>query len=256
MDRDASPIGWDDLPALQARWVAHRNADLAVLRRLTFEIGDVRVRFQRVPPAADAGAAGHGAARPSQSLGGAAPSRHQDAAHAEDAVDFMHAAAWEPAVWLWLEWAGVPLLAGVSPAWADALARTLAGAAVDQLGDASLDLLCQLKLASRLPAGLTLRQAARSRQALDDGPDGLDCLGVWAARHLDTGEPSGHAVQVWAGEGFALQALLGAFVPLSVARQPSPLAAMPLALPLVAARWQVAADQLLDLAVGDVLILG
>ena len=82
MDRDAPPIGWDDLPALQARWVALVNADLAVLRRLTFEIGDVRVRFQRVPPAADAGDAGHGAARPSQSLGGAAPSRHQDAAHA------------------------------------------------------------------------------------------------------------------------------------------------------------------------------
>jgi hypothetical protein len=254
MHRDPSPIGWDDLPALQARTVALCNADLVVLRRLIFQIGDVRVRFQWTPPAADAAEVGHGTPSPLQRVDAAGPAGHQGAAPGVAAMG--GDLAWRPAAWLWLEWAGVPLLAGVSPAWADALSLTLAGAAIDQLGDASLDLVGQLKLAPRLPAGLTLRQAARTRQGLDDGPDGLDSLGVWVARHVDTGEPSGHAVQLWAGSGFALQALLGAFVPLSTARQPSPLADLPLALPLVAARWHVAADQLLDLAVGDVLILG
>ena len=39
------------------------------------------------------------------------------------------------------------------------------------------------------------------------------------------------------------------------ARLPSPLGALPISMPLVAARWQVEAHDLLDLAVGDVLIL-
>lgn len=240
-------MGWDDLPVLQAHAVALRNADLATLRRLNFEVGGVPVRFQRALPAADVDKAQAVTAMAASAPATATTRRHDEAAEAS---------AWEPAVWLWLEWSGVPLLAGVSTAWAGAMAQTLAGAGIDQLSDAGVDLLCQIKLAPRLPAGLMLRQAARARQALDDGLDGLELLGVWAARHLGTDEASGHAVQLWAGAGFALQSFLSAFAPLSSGRQASPLAGVPMTLPLVAARWHVDADQLLDLAVGDVLILG
>jgi len=45
-------------------------------------------------------------------------------------------------------------------------------------------------------------------------------------------------------------------VPLATQQLPAPLAAVPIALPLVAARWQVRANELQDLAVGDVLVLG
>lgn len=237
------PVGWSDLPALDAAAVALRNADLALLGRCVFTVGGVPVRFEQEVPALERAAA------------------HAQLAPAEQPVLTVAPAALvgEPAVWLWLEWSGVPLLAGVSAAWAGAVAQTLAGQGLDQLGEPGLDLLCQFQLAPRLPAGLTLRQAALSRQALHDLQNqagGLTCLGDWAGRHPATGEPSAHAVQLWAGPGFALQALLRAFLPLATQQLPAPLAAMPIALPLVAARWRVAANELQDLTVGDVLILG
>jgi len=229
MDREAplpdGPVGWSDLPALEAAAVALRNADLALLGRRVFTVGGVPVRFEQAPHGAPVG-------------------------------QEVQTPVWEPAVWLWLEWSGAPLLAGVSPAWAGAVAQALAGLGLDQVGGQSLDLLCQFKLAPKLPAGLTLRQAALSRQALHDAPTDLARLGAWMGRHPATQEPSAHAVELWAGPGFALQALLRAFVPLATQQLPAPLAAMPIALPLVAARWQVRAHELQDLAVGDVLVLG
>ena len=226
------PVGWDDLPALDAATVARRNADLALLGRRVFTVGGVPVLFQHE---AQDGAPDRTAAGQPADTG---------------------SAVWEPSVWLWLEWAGVPVLAGVSAAWAGAVAQTLAGLGLDQLGEPSLDLLCQLKLAPRLPQGLTLRQAALSREALQGLPAGLHSLGAWVGRHQATQEPCAHGVRLWAGAGFALQAFLRAFEPLASRQLPSPLAAMPIALPLVAARWQLPADELHDLAVGDVLILG
>lgn len=218
------PVGWDDLPALESAAVALRNADLALLGRRVFTVGGVPVQFQHEALAA------------------------QGAAGAQSAS--------EPAVWLWLEWSGAPLLAGVSAAWAAAVTQTLAGQALDQLGEPGLDLLCQLQLAPLLPAGLTLRQAALTREALHDLPSGLQCLGAWVGRHQATHEPSTHVAQLWAGLGFPLQAFVSAFKPLAREQLPSPLAALPIALPLVAARWRVDVDELQDLAVGDVLILG
>lgn len=234
------PVGWDDLPALDAAAVALRNADLALLGRSVFTVGGVPVRFQQDALALQ------------QGVPGAQPGPFEEPA-------LTAAPAWEPAVWLWLEWSGAPLLAGVSAAWAGAVAQTLAGQGLDQLGEPGLDLLCQFQLAPRLPAGLTLRQAALSRAALHDLQNqagGLTRLGAWVGRHAATQEPSAHAVQLWAAPGFALQALLRAFLPLATQQLPAPLAAMPLALPLVAARWHVAANELQDLTVGDVLILG
>jgi hypothetical protein len=154
----------------------------------------------------------------------------------------------------------VPLLAGGSAAWAGALAQA-EGVALAQLGPETLDLLCQLRLAPRLPTGLTLRQAAFERLALAaeaaeaaEGP-GLALAGQWVGRHLATGEASGHALQLWAPPGFALQALLQTLEPLVSDTLASPLAQLPIALPLVAARWQLPAAELIDLAVGDVLVL-
>lgn len=228
MTHSDGPLGWDDLPALEASAVALRNADLALLGRRVFALGGVPVRFR------------HEALAPAQASGSA------------------HSTSWasEPAVWLWLEWSGAPLLAGVSAAWAGAVTQTLAGLALDQLGEPGLDLLCQLQLAPLLPAGLILRQAALNREALHNRPSGLQCLGAWVGQHQVTHEPSAHVAQLWAGPGFPLQAFLQSFKPLAREQLPSPLAALPIALPLVAARWRVGADELQDLAVGDVLILG
>jgi len=219
-DRADGPITWEDLEVLDAREVACKNADLALLAPLVFDVGGAPVRFGWVP-----------------------------------CVD-SDLASLESAAWLWLTWSGMPLLVAASPALADAVTQSVADLGMDQLGDTGIDLFAQLMLAPNLPPGLTLRQAALARERLAELPQGLEPLGVWQGRHRDSGEPSGHRLLLWAGPGFPLAALLGAVAGLAAQRLRPALASLPLALPLVAARWQVGADQLLDLAVGDVLILG
>jgi hypothetical protein len=239
----AAALGLADLAALDAGEAARRNADLAYLARRVFRLGGVAVRFiadtapnaEAAPTAAGAGAGG-------------GPAATAGAAGLVEAAD-------DVAVWLWLEWAGAPLLAGLSAAWAAALAQG-AGVGLEQLSDETLDLLWQLRLSARLPAGLVLRQAAFRREALTDLPAGLAFTGRWTGLHQATGEASGHGVQLWAGPGFPLQALHRAFEPFVSEVLPSPLAQLPIALPLVAARWSVDAAELQDLAVGDVLLLG
>lgn len=223
----AQTIGLADLAMLDAAEVARHNAGLAFLARRVFTLGGLPVRFERLVDT-----------------------------DVDDPAE-------PPALWLALALAGVPLLAGVSAAWAGALAQA-EGVALAQLSPETLDLLCQLRLAPRLPTGLTLRQAAFERRALAaeaaetaeaaERP-GLALAGHWAGRHLATGEASGHALQLWTPTGFALQALLQTLEPFVSGTLASPLAQLPIALPLVAARWQLPAAELIDLAVGDVLVL-
>ena len=213
-----APVGWDDLPTLNAQEVALRNANLMQLAPWVFAVAGVPVRFAWAPFA------------------------EQDAAAAS--------------AWLWLSWSGLPVVAAVSPGLADAVAQSVAEVAVDQLGESGIDLFAQLMLAPRLPAGLTLRQAALSREGLPAVPQWLEPLGTWRGHHPGSGEPSGHGVSLWAGPGFPLAAMLGSVASLASSRRRSPLAALPIALPLIAARWCVDADQLQDLAVGDVLVVG
>lgn len=215
-----TPVTFDDLPLLEGREVALRNADLALLGRAVFSVGGAPIRFQRTP-------------------GVAAASLRSPAA-----------------AWLWLSWSGQPLLAAASAPLAEAVAQSVADAGLEQLGPSGIELFAQLMLAPLLPDGLTLRQAALSREAMSEMPALREPLGTWQGRHLESGEPSGHWLALWAGPQFPLAALLGAVAGLASSRLAPALAALPVAMPLVAARWSVEADQLLDLAVGDVLMLG
>lgn len=213
------PLTVGELPALDVREVVRCNASLAHLARQVFAVGGVPVQFRWAPMTDPDLPAGHD-------------------------------------TWLWLDWSGMPLLVAASPALSNAVSLALADVSVDQLGEPGLDVLGQLMLAPRLPAGLSLHQAAPSRSALLGVPQGLEPLGVWQGWHGTSGEPSGHRLALWAEPAFPLAALLTAMASLATSRRPSPLASMPIALPLVAARWQVDAGQLHDLAVGDVLMLG
>ena len=218
------PIGLDDLPAIDAAQAGQINVDLACLARCVFDIGGAKVRFVGQLPS------------PPGSLQGSS------------------AAADEPAAWLWLEWAGVPMLAGFSAAWAGAATQAL-GVGLDQLSDEALDLLAQWQLSPRLPKGLVLRQAALSRSALRGVPEGLGWVRQWSGLHEATAEPCGHSVQLWAAPGLPLHALHQVLAPLAIATVPTALAHLPITLPLVAARWSVDAAVLRDLSIGDVLLL-
>lgn len=218
-DAHSTAIGLQDLIAFEGAEVDRLNADLAFLDRRIFQLGGLELRFVRL----------------------------------DDGAPTAETAA-PPAAWLWLERAGVPLLAGFSAAWAGAWTQD-AGMGLDQLSEEALNLLAQLTLSPRLPAGLTLRAAALERDAMTDLPPGLGAVGRWSGRDAATGEPSGHEIQVWGGAGCTPQALYATVAPLTHRVLPPPLAQVPVPLPLVAARWSVDADQLHDLAVGDVLLL-
>jgi len=211
-------IGLEALPALDWTDMASRNADLLALGRAVFDIAGVPVLFSRQTTAAEGGV-------PQE-------------------------------VWLLLEWGGEPCVVGVSAALAGVITQLLVDQTPAQLGEAGLDLVGHARLAPLLPAGLTLRQVALLRDDLSEPPIAPDCLGLWAGRHLATGEPSGHELEIWAATGFALASLVRELARLATTHLPSPLATMPIALPLVAAKWHTPAGIITDLAVGDVLFLG
>ena len=210
-------IGLDALTALDATDVLHRNAHLTALGNAVFDLGGAEIFFTR-----------------------------STASTGDNAV---------PAVWLHFVWNGATLLAGGSAALAELFTQSLADQSVEQLGEAALDLLGQVRLAPMLPTGLVLNQVALTKSSLQAGDANLIPLGVWSGRHVGTKEASGHELQLWGDEALALQSLLLCFGESAKRRLPSPLARMPIALPLEAARWHVPLDILTDLSTGDVLVL-
>lgn len=219
------PVALEELPELDGREVARCNADLAQFGRRVFSVAGAPVLFHRAS--------------------------ENEVSRSELDTELARPGS----AWLWLEWSGVPLLAVVSPALAEAVAQMVADTGVDQLGPSGMELFGQLMLAPRLPEGLMLRQIGLSRMALGEMPSTPELLGTWWGRHRGTGEPSGHRITVFAAADFPLVALLTVVAGMASAILPSPLAGLPIPMPLVAARWSVDALQLIDLAVGDVLIL-
>ena len=126
-EKGDGPIGMAALPELDGREVKLCNADLAQLSRLVFTLGGIPLRFER----------GQGV-------------RNDEA-------------ALSPAVWLRLDWSGLPLMVGASSALAEAVAQAVANVGLDQLGESGFDLFAQLMLSPLLPAGMVLCQGALAR---------------------------------------------------------------------------------------------
>lgn len=203
------------LRSLSASGVQRRNIDLAVLGRAVFHVEGQAIVFSQEE--ADV---------------------HQ---------------TWEPAVWLSLQWHGQPCLVGISASWAETMTYNLISQSLQQLGDSGLQLLGHTRLVDLMPEGLTVTSiftATAPKVTL-----GMLLLGTWRGHEASSREPSGHLIQLWAEEDFALQSLLKAIAQGAAYRERSPLASTPIALPLIAAKWRVPASILTDLGVGDVLIL-
>lgn len=211
------PIGLDALPALSADEVARRNTDLATFGRALFTIGGSRIGFAR-----------------------------QEADHAVADV---------PGMWLVMDWNGQPCLAGISAAWADVIASALVGQSLAQLGDAGLELLGHTRLADSMPAGLNLRRVTGRRASVLEVMTSMREWGTWQGRHVSSGELSGHWVQLWGDSALAMNALAAAMAKYASHRLRSPLSDLPIALPLVAAKWHVPLHLVTELDVGDVLLM-
>jgi len=210
-------IGLAELPILTAAAVKRRNMDLASMARAVFQIDGNAIVFSL----------------------------------AESDTN----EEWQPAVWLWLRWNGQPCVVGVSESWAESVTNRLVSLSLDQLGEAGLDLLGHTRLAEAIPAGLNLTVVSVARAVKPDVLSSMKELGTWRGRDAATKEPSGHVLRLWADEQFALQSLLRAAAKQAAYLEPSPLAAMPIALALTAAQWRVPANILADLEVGDVLMV-
>ena len=210
-------IGLAELPILTAAAVKRRNMDLASMARAVFQIDGNAIVFSL----------------------------------AESDTN----EEWQPAVCLWLRWNGQPCVVGVSESWAESVTNRLVSLSLDQLGEAGLDLLGHTRLAEAIPAGLNLTVVSVARAVKPDVLSSMKELGTWRGRDAATKEPSGHVLRLWADEQFALQSLLRAAAKQASYLEPSPLAAMPIALALTAAQWRVPANILADLEVGDVLMV-
>ena len=211
----AETIDLSRLPSLSAVEVQRRNIDLMVLGRAVFRLEGQAITFSL----------------------------------AESKVN----QTWVPAVWLALRWNGQPCLAGISASWAEAMTHKLIGQSLQQLGEGGLELLGRTRLADLLLEGLAVTSV--STATVPDVPQTMSELGTWRGYDASSREPSGHVIQLWGEQDFALQSLLIAIARSAAYRERSPLASTPIALPLIAAKWQVPASILTDLEVGDVLIL-
>lgn len=159
------------------------------------------------------------------------------------------------AIWMQLDFAGAPCVLGLSAAWASALIQS-DGWTLESLDDASLDLWCQTRWARQFPAGLLLTQSCFKRESLGLPVGEAMNRSAWIGRHVSSREISGHQLQLWTPDSFPVMALAELVGLKAKAVLPSPLSSLPITLPMVAARWSVDAQDLVDLAVGDLLLVG
>lgn len=216
MSPASSPLGLEDLTALDAQAVMARNADLWHLSRREYDVGGLDLRFERVetPQPAQAGD-----------------------------------------IYLALLHAGSLAHVRVSRPWADSLASAV-GIRLDGLGPDKLELLCLTRLSPHLPKSVQFQAAAYALTDLPPTPNALHDHGTWCGVHSNTGEFSGHALQILADGAFPVYAFIAAFDQYLKRALPPRMAGLPLSVPLVAARWTTDAADLVGLEVGDVLLIG
>lgn len=150
-----------------------------------------------------------------------------------------------------ISWQGHSLWVALDRAWSAALLSRWPG---QQLAAPQvLELMALTRVAPALPQGVGLERLWQAAPGEAAPPAPL--AGVWTGQLADTGEPSGHALALWAAPELPVYAFFQAFDAWLVELAPTPLAGLPIDLPLVAARWQAPAADLQDLAAGDVLMI-
>jgi hypothetical protein len=158
-------------------------------------------------------------------------------------------------VWMQLDFAGSACVLALSAAWAAALIQQ-DGWTLDAMDDLSLDMWCRVRWAPHFPSGLILAQSGFKVESL--GPMALEGMTqlAWIGRHASSQELSGHELHLWTPENFPVKALAELVGQQAKAVLPSPLSGLPITLPMIAARWCMDAEDLMDLVVGDLLLIG
>ena len=167
---------------------------------------------------------------------------------------FNNSAPHSPALQVALRFNGQALVLGLS----ESLVNALLAEQQIVLSDANVDilnLLIRLKILPNLPQGLEFVNVAITQTSTLEAPfDGLPEQVSLSAVHAQTAEPLGWIVTVSAMPQTTLKTFLKCFEFLAIEAIPSPLLSAQIQMPIVAARTAIPADQLTDLAVGDVVI--
>ena len=160
----------------------------------------------------------------------------------------------ESALKVALQFNGQNIVLGISESLANALLKS-EGGSLAELNEEILNLIIRLKLIPKLPQGVEFKGVYVVASAM---PEHFQVLGQQVSLQAviaDTGESLNWQIGIYAMPQTSLAAFLKCFEFLVSQKRPSPLLKAKIPMPLIAARTSVPAEQLRDIAVGDVILI-
>jgi hypothetical protein len=153
-----------------------------------------------------------------------------------------------------LQFNGQNIVLGLSESLVNVLLKD-EGGQLSALNDELLALVVRLKLIPQLPVGIEFKA---TYLASDKVPENLAALSLQAClqtKDYMSMESLGWNISIYALPQTSLNVFLKSFDFLVVGVMPSPLLKASIPMPIVAAQTSVTAEQLFDLAIGDVILL-
>lgn len=151
---------------------------------------------------------------------------------------------------------GQNIILGLSPALVNALLQS-EGVALTDLNEEVLHLLVRLKLIPSLPQGVQFKGLALAdKKILEPAFQALAKQATLRAAIPGSGELLDWDIAIYAMPQTSLGAFLKGFEFLVTQQIPSPLRKARVPMPIVAAKTAIPAEQLRDIAVGDVILFG
>ena len=155
-----------------------------------------------------------------------------------------------------LQFNGQNIVLGLSPALVNALLQSESASLAD-LNEEVLNLLVRLKLVPSLPQGLQFKGLSLvENNTLEPAFQALAKQATLRAAIPESGELLNWDIAIYAMPQTSLGAFLKGFEFLVTKNIPSPLLKAKVPMPIVAAKTAIPAEQLRDIAVGDVILFG
>lgn len=155
-----------------------------------------------------------------------------------------------------LQFNGQNIVLGLSAAMVNALLQG-EGASLSDLSEEVLNLLVRLKLIPKLPQGVQFKGLALAdNNTLEPAFQALQKQATLRAAIFGSGELLDWDIAIYAMPQTSLGAFLKGFEFLVTQQIPSPLRKARVPMPIVAAKTAIPAEQLRDIAVGDVILFG
>jgi hypothetical protein len=150
---------------------------------------------------------------------------------------------------------GQNMVLGLSSALINALLAP-EGGNLDSLNLEIIELVARIKLLPKLPQGIALTGIYLDPQVLPENLQALPLQVSLSAHALNTKESLSWGVNVYALAQTSLKAFLKCFDVFVTQAVPSPLLKATVPMPLVVAKTTIPAQDLLDIAIGDVILIG